>query len=150
MTIEVRPAALSDEEAFLDLLPQLFDPPSAPWPSYTRDRGARGFRWAVERDGADVLLAFQQEQLVGFASVYVDIESIRFGRRCWLQDLLVDKDRRSEGVGALLLRAAAGWARERGCTHLELSSGASRLDAHRFYEREGMIRSFAFTLHLDG
>ena len=30
-----------------------------------------------------------------------------------------------------------GWARERGATHLELDSAEARLDAHRFYEREG-------------
>jgi len=43
-----------------------------------------------------------------------------------------------------LLDAATDWARERGCTHLELASGAGRKDAHRFYLREGMSQSFNF------
>ena len=37
------------------------------------------------------------------------------------------------------------WARDRGATHLELDSAESRVDAHRFYEREGAgYRSVSF------
>ena len=42
------------------------------------------------------------------------------------------------GVGRLLLDAAAAWARERGCSHLQLDSGLGRKDAHRFYLANGM------------
>jgi len=60
---------------------------------------------------------------------------VRYGQRCWVEDLAVDSDRRSGGVGGALLDAASEWARERGATHLELDSGLARTDAHRFYER---------------
>jgi GNAT superfamily N-acetyltransferase len=86
----------------------------------------------------------EDEQLVGLASVYSDIQSIRYGKRCWLQDLVVRKDNRGRGVGRQLLDAATEWARAHDCTHLELSSGSGRVDAHRFYEREGMSRSYNF------
>jgi len=148
MPIDIRPATSSDEAQFLDLIEQLFDPPGARPPGYTRERGASGFRWAVEQPNADILLALDGQVLVGLASVYADIESIRYGRRCWLQDLVVRADRRSGGIGVVLLNAAAGWARARGCTHLELSSGGGRTEAHRFYEREGMSRSFNFQMWL--
>jgi GNAT superfamily N-acetyltransferase len=84
------------------------------------------------------------------ASVYVDLPFIRFGKRCWLQDLVVTASRRSEGIGAMLLDAATDWARGRGCTHLELASGAGRKDAHRFYLREGMVEGRVFGLWLGG
>ena len=148
MTIDIRPATLTDEPAFLDLLEQLFAPPGAPAPGYTRERGSRGFRWAIEGEGSDVLLALDGDSLVGLASVYRDIESIRYGRRTWLQDLVVDKNARSGGIGKALLAAAANWARERGCTHLVLSSGLGRKDAHRFYEREGMAAQMNYELWL--
>ena len=148
MKIDVRPATLADEAAFLDLLQQLFDAPGAPAPGYTRQRGSFGFRWAIEGEHSDVLLALDGRSLVGLASVYRDIESIRYGRRTWLQDLVVDRAARSGGVGKALLAAAADWARERGCTHLALSSGAGRQDAHRFYEREGMERAMYYELWL--
>ncbi|HUF53013.1 MAG TPA: GNAT family N-acetyltransferase [Dehalococcoidia bacterium] len=149
MQITIRPASLTDEELVLDLLEQLFDPPGGPPPDYTRERGSLGLRWAIEQDHADVLLAFDGARLVGMASVYADIESIRFGHRCWLQDLVVEKAVRSSGVGKTLLDAASAWAREHGCTHLELASGMGRTDAHRFYEREGMTGSMNYYKWLD-
>ncbi|MEO6197651.1 MAG: GNAT family N-acetyltransferase [Dehalococcoidia bacterium] len=149
MPAEIRPATLADETAVLDLIEELFQPPSARPPRYTRALGALGIAWAVEQPRTDILLAVDGGELVGLASVYVDIESIRFGRRCWLQDLVTRSDRRSEGIGAALIAASRDWARKHGCTHLELSSGAARTDAHRFYEREGMGRSYNFTLWVD-
>lgn len=144
MNLTIRPATFADEEPFLGLVEQLFEPPGGTPPGYTRERGSRGFRWAVENADADVLLALDGERLVGLASVYADIESIRYGRRCWLQDLVVDRKTRSAGVGKALLDAASEWAREHGCTHLELASGMGRKDAHRFYEREGMVGSMDY------
>lgn len=149
MPAEIRPATLADETAVLDLIEELFQPPSNRPPGYTRDLGSRGIHWALDQPGADLLLAFDGLTLVGLSSVYADIQSIRFGRRCWLQDLVVRSDRRSEGMGAALIAASRDWARQYGCTHLELSSGAARTDAHRFYEREGMGRSYNFTLWVD-
>jgi GNAT superfamily N-acetyltransferase len=149
MPITIRPAASADEGQVLDLIEQLFEPPSSRPPRYTRDLGARGIQWAIDVPGADLLLAFDGPTLVGLSSLYADIQSIRFGRRCWLQDLVVSSNRRSEGIGAALIAASRDWAREHGCTHLELSSGAARTDAHRFYEREGMGRSYNFTLWVD-
>ena len=146
--LTVRPAGAGDEPAVIALIEQLFDPPSSRPPGYTVDLGREGLRWALAEPAADVLLAFEGKRLVGLSSVYADIQSIRFGPRCWLQDLVVEKTRRGAGVGAALLRASAAWARARGCTHLELSSGAARTDAHRFYISQGMVQSYTFTLWL--
>jgi GNAT superfamily N-acetyltransferase len=148
MEPNVRPAAADDVEPAIALLEQLFEPPGGTPPGYDRGRAREGFAWALGQDNADVLLAFDGDRLSGLASVYADIESIRFGRRCWLQDLVVDREARSQGIGKALLAAAAGWARDHGCTHLELSSGAGRTDAHRFYEREGMSKNYDFMLWL--
>jgi len=40
-------------------------------------------------------------------------------------------------------------ARTHGCTHVELASGAGRVDAHRFYRAQGMAQSRDFMLWLD-
>jgi GNAT superfamily N-acetyltransferase len=146
----VRTATTADEAPVLALIEQLFEPPGGPPPGYSPERGAAGFRWAVKQDNADVLLALDGEEIIGLASVYQDIQSIRFGPRCWLQDLVVHRDRRSRGAGAVLLAAAADWARERGCTHLELSSGMGRVDAHRFYVTQGMLKGYTFQMWLAG
>jgi len=133
----------------LALIEELFEAPGARPRRYSLERGSEGFRAAVAHPEADVLLAVDGDEIVGLASVYADILSIRYGKRCWLQDLVVAASRRSEGIGALLIRAAREWARERGCTHLELASGAGRKDAHRFYLSQGMAEAKVFTLDVE-
>lgn len=149
MTFEIRAATLQDRETVLTLIEELFVPPGGFPRGYTRERGAEGFRHAIAHPDADILLAENAGRIIGLASVYRDYLSIRDGWRCWLQDLVVTEPARGQGVGSHLLAAAADWARERGCTHLDLASGLGRLDAHRFYEREGMLKgSYDFRLHL--
>ncbi|HEV8574590.1 MAG TPA: GNAT family N-acetyltransferase [Dehalococcoidia bacterium] len=149
MNIDLRPATLQDEEAALYLREQLFEPPGGVPPDYTRERLSAAFRWAVEQPNADIILAFDGDKAVGLTSVYADIQSLGFGPKCWLQDMVVDKERRSEGIGGLLMAAAETWARARGLTHIELSSNNGRVDAHRFYERRGFRRAFAFLKWLE-
>ena len=84
-----------------------------------------------------MLVADDGGELIGICTAYQDIHSVRFGYRAWVEDLAVDPERRSQGIGKALLDAAQDWARERGATHLELDSAEARADAHRFYEREG-------------
>ena len=144
MTFEIRPATLADEEHALMLLEQLFEPPGRVPPEYTRGRASAAYRWAVEQPNADVLLAFDGNKAIGLTSVYADIQSLGFGPKCWLQDMIVDKERRSEGIGGLLMTAAEDWARGHGLTHIELTSNSARVDAHRFYEGHGFGRATAY------
>lgn len=140
----IRPATAGDEDAILALIEELFKPPGARPPDYSRERARKGIRWALEQPHSDILLACEGRELVGLASVYADIQSIRYGPRCWLQDLVVAAGARRRGIGRKLLDAATEWAKKHGCTHLELASGTGRKDAHRFYLREGMTQSYNF------
>ena len=140
-SVTIRAATLADEAAALDLMEELFEPPGGRPPRYTREWAREAFRRYLENPDADVLLAVEGDALVGLATVYVDLPSIRFGLRCWLEDLVVTSAMRSGGIGRLLLDAATAWARERACTHLELDSGHGRKDAHRFYIEQGMAQN---------
>jgi GNAT superfamily N-acetyltransferase len=57
---------------------------------------------------------------------------------------------RGSGLGTALVRWAIDEARRRGCVLVQLTSDASRADAHRFYERLGFVPShvgFKLALH---
>ncbi len=96
----------------------------------------RALAEAVESGQSVVLVATRADQSVaGFCSAYLDLRSVRYGLRCWVEDLAVDPRERSRGVGELLLTRAFEWAGEQGATHLELDTGTARVDARRFYER---------------
>ena len=118
----------------------------ADWsPAIAADR----LKATVADDRSALLVADENQTIVGFATVYLDIVSVRFGQRAWVEDLAVAPQRRSSGIGKALLDATKAWARDHGAVWLGLESGAARLDAHRFYEREGPAgwsRSFRWTL----
>ena len=70
-------------------------------------------------------------------------------RKLYVDDLVTASHARSRGVGRLLLRDLRARARAAGCTVLDLDSGVTRFDAHRFYLRERMrIQAHHFSLSL--
>jgi GNAT superfamily N-acetyltransferase len=92
-----------------------------------------------------ILVVEDRGVVIAFCTAYLELNSVRFGQRCWVEEFAVNPRWRSQGVGAALLNAAKEWARSVGATHLELDSGLARADAHRFYEREGGTRkSYTF------
>ncbi|MDH6307447.1 GNAT superfamily N-acetyltransferase [Dysgonomonas sp. PFB1-18] len=50
---------------------------------------------------------------------------------------VVDSSVRSKGIGRLMEEYCTALATERACAMIELYSNEKRLDAHRFYERQG-------------
>ncbi len=127
----------------------LFSAPGAQPPGWDPDRACATLRELTESPDSEVLVAELDGEVIGLCTVYLDIRSVRFGQRAWVEDLSVAPERRSLGVGKRLLDAAKDWARARGATHLELDSSTARVEAHRFYERErpgGRSLHFAWAL----
>jgi GNAT superfamily N-acetyltransferase len=132
----IRPARADEASGLVSTYDWLFAPPGAQPPQWDPERAAARLGAAIAADDSEVLVADVDGAVVGICTVYLDIESVRFGLRAWVEDLAVDPDHRSAGHGKALLDAAKAWGRERGAAHLELDSGEARADAHRFYERE--------------
>jgi GNAT superfamily N-acetyltransferase len=145
VAFEVRAARPDEAEAIVPLYEWLFAPPGSVPSAWDERRAAVALRQAIESHDSAVLVADDDGALIGLITGYQDLHSVRYGYRVWVEDLAVDPERRSEGVGKALLDGAKDWARERGATHLELDSALARTDAHRFYEREGsQYKSFSF------
>ena len=136
MTIEIRAARAEELERVLSMYEWLFTPPGSLPPRWDPARAREALAEAIAGERSSVLVAEHRGELLGFATAYLELNSVRFGLRCWVEDLAVSPEHRSQGVGKALLDAAKEWARERGATHLELDSGEAREGAHRFYERE--------------
>jgi GNAT superfamily N-acetyltransferase len=133
---KVREAVPDEVERVLGMYEWLFAPPGSVPARWNPELARAAIADAIEDQSAAVLVAEHRGELLGLCTAYLDLNSVRFGPRCWVEDLAVSPEHRSHGVGKDLLDHAKGWARERGATHLELDSGETRRDAHRFYERE--------------
>ncbi len=67
-----------------------------------------------------------------------------------VENVVVDSELRSAGIGEHLMAAAIDLARRRGCYKLALTSNIARPRAHKFYERLGWTRThFAYSLLLE-
>ena len=135
MDVTVRAAIEGEEERVLPLYEWLFGEPGHVPPGWDPQRARRALAEAIAAPESLVLVADDGDELIGVCTAYLELNSVRFGRRCWVEDLAVDPRRRSQGVGGRLLDAAAVWARRRGATHIELDTGLARTDAQRFYAR---------------
>jgi GNAT superfamily N-acetyltransferase len=141
----IRAAELADIDQITSMYEWLFEPPGSRPHQWDPQRAAAALGRAVSSDCAVVLIAILRDQFVGLCTAYDDIESVRFGRRVWVEDLMVHPEYRSRGIGKHLLEEAKRWAQARGATRLQLDSSDVRTDAHRFYERERPSwRSFCF------
>jgi GNAT superfamily N-acetyltransferase len=145
----IRQARPGEGRALAAVYEWLFAAPAVRPADWSPDVATHRLEAAIADDRAAVLVADDNNTLVGFATVYLDFVSVRFGQRAWIEDLAVAPHRRSGGIGKALLDAAKSWARDHGAARLELESSPARVDAHRFYERErpdGWSRCFRWTL----
>lgn len=62
-------------------------------------------------------------------------------KRCLVEAVHISPAHRSKGLGTQMIQWAIEQARERGCGMVQLTSNKKRLDAHRFYERLGFLKS---------
>ena len=98
---------------------------------------------AIAADPAQLLLvAVDGEEVVGTLQLtFVPGLSRGGALRCQVEAVRVRADHRSEGLGETMLRWSVDEARRRGCALVQLTTDASRADAHRFYERLGFTAS---------
>lgn len=107
--------------------------------------GARAFIGErLARGESVVFLAEAAGDALGFTQLYPSFTSAGMARIYILNDLFVASEARGRGVGAALLRHAAGFARGEGAVRLALSTEKTNAAAQALYEREGWQRDDAF------
>lgn len=137
--VAVRSARSGD----VDHLARLFDQLGYP---QTADGLGRQLEDVRADPRAGVLVADDDGAVVGAATYY--FVPVAHERRPWcrITALVVDAERRGEGIGRLLVEAAEADAIAAGCSRVEATSALHRVDAHRLYERLGYARTSAHFL----
>ncbi len=106
-------------------------------------------RVRVQRDAGYRLATLADGAGVAAVAGYRIGHNLAWGKYLYVDDLVTDSSRRSQGHGQELLAWLTAAAREANCDQLHLDSGVQRFAAHRFYLRAGMdITSHHFVIDL--
>lgn len=147
--LEIRPAVVDDIPAIVGMLAD--DPLGA-----TRESpdDLAPYLTAYERLAADpnqhVVVAVREGRVVGTLQLTIIPGLSRRGAtRSIIEAVRVHADERGSGLGTRFIEWAVEESRRQGCQLVQLTSDASRTDAHRFYERLGFTGShLGFKLQL--
>ncbi|CAM5707847.1 GNAT family N-acetyltransferase [Streptomyces fumanus] len=135
--LEIRPAAEDDVPAIVAMLAD--DPLGAQRES---PDDLSPYRAAFERLAADpnqrLVVAVREGRVVGTLQLtFIPGLSRRGATRSIIEAVRIHADERGSGLGTQLIEWAIDASRRQGCSLVQLTSDASRTDAHRFYERLG-------------
>jgi GNAT superfamily N-acetyltransferase len=143
-SILIRQAVLSDIEALAPLLDQYRQ-----FYGHESDLlAAREFLLARFNHGESVLfIAYEAGEPAGFVQLYPSFSTASLARTFILNDLFVSENCRRKKVGALLLEAAADFAKSLGAVRLTLSTAATNKPAQALYESAGWKRDEQFIVY---
>ncbi|HVE54057.1 MAG TPA: GNAT family N-acetyltransferase [Ramlibacter sp.] len=134
MNVTTRAARDADAPALVELLRQL---------GYDGAETfiARRLAELAAHPDALTLVAEGEGQVLGVISLHFVPQLARAADFCRISYFCVAEQARSLGIGALLEGLAVDEARRRRCDRIELHSSSRRVDAHRFYARQGYVES---------
>jgi GNAT superfamily N-acetyltransferase len=128
--VTIRRAVPGDAEAVAELNGQLGYPATV---DETRNRiEALDGQNAVRA----VLVACLGDEVVGWVDVALSFH-LQSPECALIGGLVVRDGMRGSGIGRRLCEAAEAWSREKGVLRIRVTSRSTRIDAHRFYLRDG-------------
>jgi glucosamine-phosphate N-acetyltransferase len=137
----IRGCRVEDFEQILKLLGQL-------WPDNKLNKKElhRVFLRGLNSEFQYYICATIETGIVGFGSLTIKNSLWQQDYVGYIDELIVDKQRRGKGIGSELLQSIINVAKERGCRRAELDSAFDRAKAHEFYQKNGFEnRAFLFS-----
>ena len=90
-----------------------------------------------DQPAAHALLAFDDDELIGFAAYSYLWPAVGLTRSLYLKELYVDESRRGQGVGEMLMKEVFTVAARHGCSRVEWATDCDNPRAQQFYARLG-------------
>ncbi|WP_326659942.1 GNAT family N-acetyltransferase [Streptomyces sp. NBC_00385] len=139
--LEIRPAAVGD---LAEIVTMLADDPLGARRESPDDLTPylAAFRRLAHDPHQHVMVAVRADRVVGTLQLTVIPGLSRRGStRSVIEGVRVHADERGSGLGTQLIQWAVDESRRQDCQLVQLTSDATRADAHRFYERLGFVAS---------
>ena len=142
----IRPAVPDDAPLVLDFIKGLAEYERAPDDVVATENDVRATLEGNPKR-AEVVLAFEGEQPVGFALFFHNYSTWLGRPGLYLEDLFVSPEHRGKGYGRRLLAHLAAIARDRGCRRMEWSVLDWNEPAIGFYRSLGAVPMNEWTVH---
>lgn len=86
-----------------------------------------------------ILLFDKNDEILGIGVLAIVYPLHHADKIAEVMEIVTAEGARGKGVGKKILDEMMRLAAQKGCAGIELASNKKRIDAHRFYEREGFI-----------
>ena len=104
------------------------------------EAGKKFFTRRISEPECICLVAELEGKVVGYlAGIVKEVESWRPVKRTELENMFVEEEVRSRGVGKELIKEFLKWSREKGAERAEVCAYASNDKAIGFYQRENFV-----------
>lgn len=117
-SVQIRPATSYDAPVVLEMIRALADYEKLTHLVVATEDKIRATLFG-EHPAADVLLAYQGQECIGFAVFYATYSTFLAQPGIFLEDVYVKPGARGQGAGLALLRSVAAVAQERGCGRVD-------------------------------
>ena len=134
--LHIRPATSTDAAVVLEMIRALADYEKLTHQVVATEDKIRATLFG-ENPAADVLLAYQAEECVGFAVFYATYSTFLAQCGLFLEDIYVKPHARGKGAGLALLRSVAAAALERGCARVDWEVLDWNQPSIEFYQKLG-------------
>ena len=91
----------------------------------------------AEHSGVQVMAAYDQETVVGFATYSILYPAPRLSGQLFMKDLFVSSTVRGQGVGVNLMKKLAQYAQSKGCRRMDWTAESTNPRAGEFYRSIG-------------
>ena len=131
----IREATVNDKEIIYRLLVELEEK------EFDRETYADIYKINLLNPNIFYLVYEEDSSVVGFISIYVQKLLHHNSSIAEIQEFIVDKNVRGQGIGKQLFKKAKIISRENKCTQLEACCNQKRKDSHKFYESQSMTNN---------
>jgi GNAT superfamily N-acetyltransferase len=126
-------AGKDDLEAMADLLQELFTIEEDF--DFDRQAAVKGLSMILENPSAYISVARDSEKVIGICSIQTLISTAEGGPVGLIEDMVVTKAYRRQGVGKLIMNDIYRWAKDKQLTRLQLLADKNNTPALDYYQQ---------------
>ncbi len=141
----IRKAGLNDIPSISELYREQFREMAKLIPDFIKegDQSIEFLEKTILNDESDILVYDYDDKVVGFvllqAKIRPDFDFMLPGKFCYIMDIIITENYRNKGFGTALMNSAKDWAKEQGCSFINLDVLTNNPKAISLYEKLGFM-----------